>query len=372
MITQVTLSHFRHMTGQRYDALGRINLLLGPNGAGKTNILEAISLLSPGKGLRHAAPTQWRQHGAPANAPWAVHAHIDIGYDDVTVATGSPPQDAQAAKRIVAIDGVVQSSQQNLADMLAVVWLTPQMDGLFLADTSERRRFFDRLIYALHPDHAKYLARYDHGLRQRNKLLKDRQRDAFWYHALHQIMAPAAVAIAAARLDMMAQINRWIDETSLRLPLPLLAVDGFAEDLLKTRSAAQAEQMLLETWQKSLSDDLSHGATQIGPHRSDFSGFYRAKNIPAQLCSTGEQKALLLGLVLAHAHGVKQQKPDRPLIVLLDDIAAHFDVDRRQDLYDFLPQTGAQIFISGTDADDFTGLIDTSGLQILSPTMVTA
>lgn len=364
MLQQLTLTHFRHMAAQRYGDLGAVNLLLGENGAGKTNILEAISLLSPGKGLRGATPAQWRQHDAPATAPWAVNALLMDAYDGQSVATGSPPSDPLSTKRIVMIDHQVQSSQQTLADVLAVVWLTPQMDGLFLSDTQERRRFFDRLIYALYPDHAKYLAIYENGLRQRNKLLKQQQRDLFWYRALHQTMAAPAAAIAAARNDMIAQLNHWVEQTNLQMPLPRLSVNGYAEDLLHTTSSAQVEQSLRDRWEQDLQSDLQHGSTQTGPHRSDFAALYITKNMPAQFCSTGEQKALLLSVILSHAHGVKQHNPQRPLIILLDDIAAHFDETRRQYLYDYIPHLPAQIWLSGTDCNDFDGL---QNARILEP-----
>jgi DNA replication and repair protein RecF len=359
MLQQITLTHFRHVASARWRDLGSVNILLGPNGAGKTNLLEAISLLSPGKGLRGSAPAQWRQQNPEfLSSAWAVNGLLRDDWDGLALATGSPPSNPISSKRIVSVNGEVQSTQQVLAEHLAIVWLTPQMDGLFLADSGERRRFFDRLIYALYPDHAKYLGRYDHGLRQRNKLLKDRQRDAYWYHALHQTMAGPAVAIAAARLDTLAQFNGWIERTDLKMPLPLLAVNGTVENLLLQHSASQVEQMLIEQWQTALPDDLQSGSTALGPHRSDFSALYRAKNIDAQFCSTGEQKSLLLSLILAHAHGVKHQDPHRPLVVLLDDIAAHFDEQRRGQLYDFLPATGAQIFLSGTDANDFDGMFN--------------
>jgi DNA replication and repair protein RecF len=357
MLQQLTLTHFRHIDSGRWSDLAPINLLLGENGAGKTNIMEAISLLSPGKGLRGATPQQWKRQQSPSQDAWAIHALIDEDGDTLSLATGSPVSNTASTKRIVSINQQIQSTQQTLADYLGIVWLTPQMDGLFLADSGERRRFFDRLIYALYPDHAKYLGRYDHALRQRNKLLKDRQRDSYWYRALHQTMAGPAVAIAAARLDTLSQFNHWIDHTDLAMPLPFLSVSGFVEDLLQQHSASHVEQMLIAQWEHSLADDLQNGSTALGTHRSDFSALYRAKNIDAQFCSTGEQKSLLLSLILAHAHGVKQQNPQRPMIVLLDDIAAHFDINRRAQLYEFLPHTGAQIFLSGTDQHDFEPLL---------------
>ena len=369
MLQQLTLTHFRHVASERFGSadmpLAPINLLLGQNGAGKTNILEAISLLSPGKGLRGATPSLWRQHNDPVNAGWAINGLLQDDFNGLSVATGSPPNDPASIKRIVMIDHEPQSSQQSLADVLAVVWLTPQMDGLFLLDTQERRRFFDRLIYALYPEHAKYLAIYENGLRQRNKLLKQQQRDVFWYRALHQTMSGPAVAIAAARNDVIAQLNAWMEQTDLHMPLPLLQVDGLAETLLQTMSAAQVEQHLRNTWERDLAADLQHGSTQHGPHRSDFSGLYRNKNIDAKLCSTGEQKALLLSVILSHAAWVKQHNPARPLVLLLDDIAAHFDEQRRGFLYDYLPTLPAQIWLTGTDRNDFEGLANSARLFTL-------
>ena len=272
MLQQITLTHFRHAASARWSDLAPVNIALGPNGAGKTNWLEAISLLSPGKGLRHAGPQQWRQQGLGPNEPWAISALLGTADgDDIHIATGSPPGNPNSTKRVIITQHDPQASQQVLTDYLAVVWLTPQMDGLFIADTAERRRFFDRLIYALYPDHAKALARYDHALRQRNKLLKERQRDAFWYRALHQTMAGPAVAIAAARLDTLQQFNGWLDQTTLSMPLPLLRVNGTVETLLESFSASQVETMLIDMWQTQLPDDLTAGATQTGPHRSDFS-----------------------------------------------------------------------------------------------------
>ena len=365
MLQQLTLSHFRHVTGQRLSELAPINLLLGPNGAGKTNLLEAISLLSPGKGLRGASPSVWRQYNALLSDGWAVNGLLQDEYDGVSVATGSPPNDPASLKRVVMIDHET-ASQQALAETLAVVWLTPQMDGLFLADIGDRRRFFDRLIYALYPEHAKYLAIYENALQQRNRLLKQQQRDLFWYRALHQTMSGPAVAIAAARNDVIAQLNEWVSATDLQMPLPVLSVDGLAEHLLHDTRAAQVEQILRDTWEQDIQTDLQHSSTQHGPHRSDFSALHRDKNIDAKLCSTGEQKALLLSVILSHAAWVKQHNPSRPLILLLDDIAAHFDEQRRGFLYDYLPTLPAQMWLTGTDRNDFEGLINNINTKILS------
>ncbi len=367
MLQQLTLSHFRHIADKRYTDLGAINLLLGPNGAGKTNVLEAISLLSPGKGMRGATPALWRQSTAALSDGWAINGVIQDSLDGLSIATGSPPNDPTSIKRVVSINRTVQSSQQSLTDILAVIWLTPQMDGLFLADIGERRRFFDRLIYALYPDHAKYLAIYENGLRQRNRLLKQQQRDVFWYRALHHTMSGPAVAIAAARNDVIAQLNGWMEATDLNMPLPLLSVDGLAENALQTARATDVEALLRDTWDRQLSDDLQHGSTQHGPHRSDFSAMYRAKNIDAKFCSTGEQKSLLLSVILSHAAWVKDHDRSRPLIILLDDIAAHFDELRRNYLYDYMPQLPAQIWLTGTDRNDFEGLLASaqSDVQVL-------
>ena len=352
MITRLTLQHFRNYTSWRLNVTQALVVLHGPNGAGKTNVLEALSLLAPGRGLRQANAKLWLQQNTPPTAAWGVVGKLA---DDLTLATGALPEDITGRKRHVQINGAACKSANDLNDHMGLTWLTPQMDGLFLADAADRRRFFDRLLYAHQPSFAKHLARYDHALRQRNRLLKmpnTAQNTKLWRQALTPTLVQEGVAIAAARLDFVQRLQIVANQLYLPFAIPHITIDGTLETLLQTNPASSVEDWFATQLNAPNSPDMAAGSTQIGPHRSDFVVAQASNNQLGALCSTGEQKSLLIAIVLAHTQLL--QKSVRPHVLLLDDVVAHLDEHRRQNLLSWLADNNpGQVWLSGTEANLF-------------------
>ena len=339
-------------------------VLTGPNGAGKTNLLEAISFLSPGRGLRRARLSEIdrRRPGAPADAApvaaWAVAATVMTPEGPRDVGSGrdaAQPESAVRERRLVKVDGLAARGQQALAEVLSVVWLTPQMDGLFREGASGRRRFLDRLVYGFDPEHSARCNAYDHALRERARLLKTGQGDAAWLASLEETMATYGVAIAAARLATVERLQRACDEAEGPFPKAELALGGSLEDWLREGPALAAEDRLREGLAQCRRQDAESGGAGLGPHRSDLLAHHAAKGVAAELCSTGEQKALLIAILLAHARLLTLERGAPPLL-LLDEVAAHLDAARRGALYEEILGLGAQAWLTGTDAADFEGL----------------
>ncbi len=353
-ITRLGLAAFRNYESFALNIQAAQIVLTGANGVGKTNILEAISLLSPGRGLRNARPTEWRQQNTITQ--WGISARFE---DDLLLGTRGIADKPQSQRRTVSQANNNLPSQAALAEYAAIVWLTPQMDGLFLDDASSRRKFIDRLVYAVHPDHAVRLHRYEHALRQRNRLLKEKANNAL-IESLHPILVAEGVAIAAARLEITEQLNVALGNTDTAFSTPHLQWQGHVEHWLQHGSAVLAEQQYQDGLSAALNEDRIIGQTRLGVHRSDVLTTHRQKNIAASHCSTGEQKALLLSLVLAHAHWLKTIQPNRPLIILLDDVAAHLDEDRRRDVFEWTQLLSAQTWFTGTDADMFAPMQNTA------------
>ncbi|QPH55923.1 DNA replication/repair protein RecF [Pontivivens ytuae] len=333
-LTSLRLSQFRsHVRAVLEPTPGRI-AIYGPNGAGKTNILEAISLLSPGRGLRRAAPAELAR--APKRLGWRVRAAVD-GHEIETGAEGEQP-------RTVRIDDKA-APQVALGRILRVLWLIPSMDRLWLDGAAERRRFLDRIALSLEPTHGETVLTYEKAMRERNRLLRDQVRDPSWYAALEAQMATSGETLAATRqrtLDALAEAQEGAATTFPVADLALTDPDGapFALDDFATRLAEGRPR------------DLAAGRTLAGPHRADLDARYGAKDIPARLCSTGEQKALLISLILANARAV-MQRIGTPPILLLDEVAAHLDPDRRQALYGEIDALGCQAWMTGTDRELF-------------------
>lgn len=358
-ITRLTLSHFRCYTQARIDDLpSGLIVLHGANGAGKTNVLEAISLLTPGRGLRNAALEDMQNKSSPQ--AFAIAAQVDTGGTDVALGTGLDPADK---KRSVRINGVAAKSQMALADYLSALWLTPQMDRLFIDGSSGRRRFFDKLVFTFDPSHAGRVTRYENAMSQRSKLLREGKGDDYWLRALETQMAETGIAIAAARLDFIGRLQAGIDagdaQEDLFFPRAKLTLSGTVEELLQNTPAVEVENMLLYQLSQSRIRDADVGGASTGPHKSDLLVRFAAKDMPADQCSTGEQKALLIGLILSHARLIKSEKGDVPLL-LLDEIAAHLDEIRRAALFDRLMHLGGQVWMTGTDESLFSAIAKTA------------
>lgn len=324
----------------------------GPNGAGKTNILEAVSLLSPGRGLRGAKLSEVQRQGD--SEPWAVAAEVKIGQEAVRLGTGlDPERSAGKDKRVVRVNGRTTKGQHVLADYLSLVWLTPQMDRLFLETSRERRRFLDRLVLGFDPGHSGRVVRYENAVAQRSRLLREGRGDPAWLSALEQLIAETGTAIAAARLDFVNRLQSACGDSS-HAPFPLvrLSITGFLEEMLLTRKALETEALFRERMLESRERDAVSGGMRSGPHKSDLEVMYVGKGMPAAQCSTGEQKALLTGIILAHARLIAAERCEPPLL-LLDEVAAHLDEGRRAALYEILHDLGAQVWLTGTDADLF-------------------
>ncbi|MFC3440341.1 DNA replication/repair protein RecF [Sphingobium rhizovicinum] len=347
MIGRLTLSDFRNHADALILPDHAFILLTGDNGAGKTNILEAVSMLAPGRGLRGVPLSAMARQGGPGG--FGVAAEVD----GVVLGTGVAP--ASPDRRQVRIGGVA-SSANALADHLSIVWLTPAMDRLFLDSPGGRRRFLDRLTLALHPGHAAHSARYDAAMRARNRLLSDlRRADPAWLSALEAQMGEHGAALADARADLVARLNDALaDQPDEPFARPLIAVDGVE---------ATGDEPLAARLGRERRRDAAAGRTLSGPHRHDLSVTHIAKGQAAALCSTGEQKALLLSILLAHAALVAADR-GQPPVLLLDEVAAHLDPSRRSALFQRLRDSGGQVWMTGTESSLFNDLDDATRLTV--------
>lgn len=330
-VSSLTLVRFRSHARTLLEFDGRPVAIIGENGAGKTNILEALSLLSPGRGLRGAPGAELAQAGAPG---WRIAAGV-AGREIGTWADGDAP-------RQVRIDGKA-APQSGLARVLRVLWLVPAMDRLWTDAAEGRRRFLDRMTLSFAPDHAEVSLAYDKAMRERNRLLKDGASDPHWYAALEAQMAGAATAIVANRAATLVRLAAAQDDG--RFP--------FA-DLALVDPEPVPEDLALH-WARTRGRDLAAGRTLTGPHRADLAAVWRARGMAAAQCSTGEQKALLISLILANARALRADRDEAP-VLLLDEVAAHLDEGRRAALYDAICELGAQAFMTGTDAALFDAL----------------
>jgi DNA replication and repair protein RecF len=356
-ITRLTLTDFRNYAVLRLEPEAKLVALAGANGSGKTNLLEALSLLSPGRGLRGAEFAQIaRQNGG---ARWAVSAHCQCLGDDVQIGTAWQQPDDEAAKtaRSVVIDGLPQRAAASLGKHMRLLWLTPAMDRLFMGSPGERRRFLDRMVALLYPDHAAHVAAFERVMRERNALLQEPDWDAAWITSLELQMAEAGAAIAHARLDAVAVLGLHFGAAApdSLFPWGRIAVDGETEALAGSRPAVQAEDDYRQILARNRAADRGAGRALSGPHRSDLIVSHGPKNMPAQLCSTGEQKALLIGLILAQARAVQALVGGAPML-LLDEVAAHLDKARRIGLFARLEALATQVWMTATDTQLFDGI----------------
>ena len=357
-LTALSLKDFRNYTdlSLRFDA--SFVVLTGPNGAGKTNLLEAISLLTPGRGLRRAALDEMSRQGSER---WAAAASVERDDGETRIGTGLAEGAAdQVRTRKVRVNGAPAGSIEELLQYLRVLWLTPAMDGLFAGPPGDRRRFLDRLVLSIDPAHAKRARDFERLLTQRNRLLEERGAAA-WLDAVEKELAAHAVAVALARAETAALLSARLAHDEGGFPAGQMHMRGEFDDRLAAISAADAEAWYRRALAAARPADRAARRTLLGPHRSDLDTLFAAKNIPAARCSTGEQKALLIGIVLSHAALVAEMAGMRPLL-LLDEVAAHLDASRRAALFDRLAALGCQCFITGADAGLFTDLPESAAM----------
>jgi DNA replication and repair protein RecF len=341
-VSRLTLSDFRSYISATIEPGPGFVLLYGENGAGKTNLLEAVSMLTPGRGLRGAALSEMSRQGG--SGAWVVAAKLG----EVDIGTGT--QSNAPERRQVRINGA-PASVNSLSEWLSILWLTPAMDRLFTGSSGERRRFLDRLVLALEPAHAHHASRYEAAMRARNKLLAEERRDEAWLASLELAMADHGAELAAAR----ARTVTALDEQLAGAP-----DDDFASAAIALEGWDQGD--LATSLNANRSRDAAAGRTTEGPHRQELSVRYRAKGTLAAQCSTGEQKALLLGLVLAHSDLVAERRGEPP-ILLLDEVAAHLDPKRRAALFKRLENRG-QVWMTATEAALFDGIGDASRFHV--------
>lgn len=360
-VARLMLTDFRNYAHARIDADGASVVLTGANGAGKTNVLEALSFLSPGRGLRRAKLGEVTRTKADETAPmgrcWAVAAKLDGVEGGADLGTGLDPEAQGLERRIVRVDGRTEKAQSVLCDHVSVIWLTPQMDGLFVDGPGARRRFLDRLVYAADAAHAGRVTAYETAMRERARLLQDQGTgaDAGWLDALEATMAEKGMAVAAARRDMVGRLAAFAVADAGPFPGAELTLTGGPESWLDEGPALAAEDRFRDALRSGRLQDARDGRTHVGPHRTDLEVRHAAKGRLAAQCSTGEQKALLIGLVLAHARMQAAADGRRP-ILLLDEVVAHLDADRRGALFGLLDDLDTQVWLTGTDAALFAGM----------------
>ena len=330
--------------------------LIGQNGAGKTNVLEALSLLVPGRGLRGSAFNVVARLGGSGS--WGVAADVEVPDGAFKLGTsfeGDPlSEDGGSNARLAMVDGQMQRSSGVLTNYLKMLWLTPAMDRLFAGPASDRRRFFDRLVVAFDTHHGARVSAFEKLMRERNFLLQDPRCDSAWLSSIEAQMAEQAIAIASARNAAASTLARHFAGHAEASPFPwgILQLLGDIEALVADNPAVQAEEEYAKLLHDSRSLDRAQQRTLKGPHRTDFSVLHGPKSAPAELCSTGEQKALLIGLILAQARAVKELAGAAP-VLLLDEVAAHLDGQRRQGLFAALDHLGVQAWMTGTDESLF-------------------
>ena len=364
-ICRLSVVNFRNYRAASLSSPGKLVVLTGPNGAGKTNVLEAISLLAPGRGLRRALLGEIGfVEGGPRRGrdglPWAVSAEVDGALGLATLGTGIEPANGadEVPSRRSRIDREPVGSAAAFADHLRVVWLVPAMDGLFAGPAPERRRFIDRLVLAVDATHGARVSALERALRSRNRLLEDRASDARWLDAAEHEAAATAVAVAAARAETVQRLAAALatcPAAPSAFPSASIALDGWIEAMLLTHPAGEVEDRYRTVLRDNRARDAAAGRALDGAHLADLLVYHRDKAVAARDASTGEQKALLITLVLAHAALVRDMTGMAP-VILLDEVAAHLDPERRVALLDALDRGGSQVWMSGADAATFAGI----------------
>ena len=376
-LSRLKLDHFRNYQQADLAIHSGQLVILGDNGAGKTNLLEAVSLLAPGRGMRRAKTEHlaYRASGFDTSCDiadnddadrldWAVAATLENEDGNVQIGTGVPPS-AKQGNRIMRLEGMTVS-QADLGSHLTVSWLTPQMDGIFLDSPAARRRFLDRLVIAFDPAHIGRMSRYEKALRQRAHLLTEQRGDDSWFSALESVLAETAVAVTAARQSLIKALNQEASRGWFGFPGAELLLGGDTENWLSDMPALAVEdQLMLAARTARLNGDLA----MPGPHASEFQALHLASQVPANRASTGQQKAMLIAVILAHAR-LQDRRLGRVPVMLFDDVAAHLDAKRRGALFDAVQSLGGQCWYSGTDEGQFKELLKTAQFVKILPAKI--
>jgi len=352
-IRRLTLSNFRSYHAANLETAANLVVLTGPNGAGKTNLIEAVSFLVPGRGLRRA--TLEEVAFTEGDGAWAVSAEVEGMLGLATLGTGIEPPGAEGAARTrqCRIDREPVASAAAFADHLRVVWLVPAMDQLFTGPASERRRFLDRLVLAVDAEHNSRVNALERSLRSRNRLLEEARPDTHWLDAIEHETAELAVAVAAMRAETVRRLQSALAaRQDDAFPSAEIALNGWIEQLVGDHPAIEIEDRYRAVLRDNRARDAAAGRTLDGPHLTDLTVTFPLKNIPAAEASTGEQKALLIGLVLAHAGLLADMTGFAP-VLLLDEVVAHLDPARRAALYDALGRLESQVWMTGADPAAF-------------------
>jgi DNA replication and repair protein RecF len=373
-ILRLSLSNFRSYRAASLAVGDRPVVLVGPNGAGKTNILEAISFLAPGRGLRRATLNEVAF--SEGDGSWAVSAEVEGALGLATLGTGieAPHGEDQTSTRLYRIDREPAGSAADFAEHLRIIWLTPAMDGLFTGPTSERRRFLDRLVLAVDASHSSRVSALERSLRSRNRLLEDAQADSHWLSAIEHETAELAVAVAALRVETVGRLQAALAASqgaATAFPFAEIALKGWMEEALAQLPASEVEQRYRAILQENRARDAAAGRTLEGPHLTDLHVVYGPKGIPASDASTGEQKAILIRLVLAHGALLSGMTGHAP-VLLLDEVVAHLDPGRRRALFDALTELGAQVWMTGADPLAFADIERTAQIVEVTPGQLTS
>jgi DNA replication and repair protein RecF len=368
-IQRLSLTNFRSYRAAQVTFRDGAVVLVGPNGAGKTNLIEAISFLTPGRGLRRA--TLEEVAFSEGDGSWAVSAEIEGALGLATLGTGitAPLGEDTAITRIYRIDREPASSAADFAEHLRIVWLTPAMDGLFSGPASERRRFLDRLVLAVDASHSSRVSAMERSLRSRNRLLEDPRPDPHWLDAVEHETAELAIAVATLRAETVGRLQSALAAgrgAAAAFPFAEIALQGWIEEASLSEPSSELEGRYRERLKENRARDAAAGRTLDGPHLTDLRVTYGPKGIPAADASTGEQKAILIRLVLAHSALLADMSGYSPLL-LLDEVAAHLDPGRRRALYDALTDLGAQVFMTGADPAAFSEIEDRAQIFEVSP-----
>jgi len=361
-VHRLTLTNFRNYRAATVEADLRPIVLYGPNGAGKTNLIEAISFLAPGRGLRRATLEEVAFH--EGDGSWAVAAEVEGALGLATLGTGieRAPEDGAPVQRKCRIDRESVASAAAFTDHLRVVWLVPAMDSLFVGAPSERRRFLDRLALAVDAEHSSRVNALERALRSRNRLLEEARPDPHWLDAVEHETAELAVAVAGLRAEALHRLDSVLaSRQGSDFPPVEIALDGWMEKLLPAHPAIEIEERYRAVLRDNRGRDAAAGRTLDGPHLTDLLVVYRQKGIAAADASTGEQKALLIGLVLAHARLITEMTGSAP-VLLLDEVVAHLDPARRAALHGELAELGAQVWMTGADPAVFAEIKDDAAM----------